>query len=760
LDLNDVFAKAKRNFTEKKKDDFKSIVAAYFVDSSEVNVPANVETNRVQFFHWLMEKRERHVICRVEGTDDVLLIDALMDWSGHVMRAPPVAWNDFSYKATASTCNVEMQIRLQNRSACDVEPHLLTGVFAFPLDGSIHTWNDRISSLFRDADYQWLDVSDGDLKSPVSVLALGDVPSSNVLPCCWSSRGIENMLLHPTCVLWFVENEFEVATDAFRDIFQTMSDNFFGESGLDSHTIVSCAKKAGPGWMDWHKISFEESKRPHYGDMIGFLKSVIDRVFAAGNTVGSAMLVFFEFFCEVCVVSNIVKEQKDAVKKMLPKYASIFDLISKGCADAGLFQQQLQQIAGASSMFLLEHALMDNEQASVILSQRKVPTSLVPKEARIAFWDRNKPPASLVNPGPAFFTYAFPRFLSFLNSLCCANGISASITAASRSCVSAVFAVLCATPFGMLDDALVQRQGLNSILFRSKTATPCSGYVPRSGGSNCFVCEQPGHCHVLKHDRQGETVEQTQFMRVACRVGSMGWRSHRLMQLVHGTTHLGAAFDESGVATSQQSYRQHLRQHVFGAHPSGSDGVACEQCARKCLALDSLPQIVVEEVRRLQQERRAAFQSLIDAIDLHFSPRFPPSRAGGSDSGQSNSHQEPPQQQMQQQQQQQQPPQQQQQSTVPSSSPSSTLPGPVAAVPVLASGASLDLLACQLFRINLSNDGDVLAQLSSRLQACGVTLLSELEGMREDDVRATVADAKLNPLQFKKLFDAVSKAKP
>jgi hypothetical protein len=107
--------------------------------------------------------------------------------------------------------------------------------------------------------------------------------------------------------------------------------------------------------------------------------------------------------------------------------------------------------------------------------------------------------------------------------------------------------------------------------------------------------------------------------------------------------------------------------------------------------------------------------------------------------------------------------QQQQQSTVPSSSPSSTLPGPVAAVPVLASGASLDLLACQLFlqfRINLSNDGDVLAQLSSRLQACGVTLLSELEGMREDDVRATVADAKLNPLQFKKLFDAVSKAKP
>jgi hypothetical protein len=32
--------------------------------------------------------------------------------------------------------------------------------------------------------------------------------------------------------------------------------------------------------------------------------------------------------------------------------------------------------------------------------------------------------------------------------------------------------------------------------------------------------------------------------------------------------------------------------------------------------------------------------------------------------------------------------------------------------------------------------------------------------MSIDDVRATVAGANLNPLQFKKLFDAVSKPKP
>ena len=214
LDLGAVFAKAKQKFSEKKKEEFKSIVAAYFANSSEVDAAADVVSSRMHFFQWLMEKRETHVVCRVEGTDDVLLVDALMDWSQHVIRSPPVVWNDFSYKARASASRVEMQIRLGNIPA--IEPHLRTGVYAFLLDGSVHTWNDRISSLFRDADYQWMDVVDGDLKLPVSVLASGTQPSSSVCSRCWSSRGIENMLLHPTCVLWLVRNQPDVAANGFR----------------------------------------------------------------------------------------------------------------------------------------------------------------------------------------------------------------------------------------------------------------------------------------------------------------------------------------------------------------------------------------------------------------------------------------------------------------------------------------------------------------------------------------------------------------
>jgi hypothetical protein len=232
----------------------------------------------------------------------------------------------------------------------------------------------------------------------------------------------------------------------------------------------------------------------------------------------------------------------------------------------------------------------------------------------------------------------------------------------------------------MEDDADVRHEGLNSMLFRSNTATPCSGYVPRPGGEMCLQCEQPDDCHVLKHDCQRcDTVSEMQFMRVACRVGSMGWDSHPLMQLVHGVKHLGSNVAESGVvsgflestvALSQLSYRQHLHQHIFGANPAPRDFVPCQICANKSLALDSLPQVVRDEVERLQRERREEFQGFIGAIDGHFAPKSPPANTDGSVPAESIAR---PQTQLQ---------QQQGTESVPSSA--STLPAPVPSSPAPA----------------------------------------------------------------------------
>jgi hypothetical protein len=68
---------------------------------------------------------------------------------------------------------------------------------------------------------------------------------------------------------------------------------------------------------------------------------------------------------------------------------------------------------------------------------------------------------------------------------------------------------------------------------------------------------------------------------------------------------------------------------------------------------------------------------------------------------------------------------------------------------------ALDALARELSnKTTISNSHDVLVELSARLQACGVSTLSDLKGMCREDMRASVSDAQLTPLQFTKLFHA------
>ena len=289
----------------------------------------------------------------------------------------------------------------------------------------------------------------------------------------------------------------------------------------------------------------------------------------------------------------------------------------------------------------MEEAVMNNEQASMILHSQGGPPSRVPKDAKAAFWERNKPLATPVSAGHAGFVHAFPQFLCFLNNLYCTDKVDSGIQEASRACLCSVFRVLCATPFAMEDDEYVRREGLNCILFRSSTGTPCAGFAPLSQGDLCMCCQQPQACHVLKYNGRGDSSTEIQFLRVACRVGSMGWDSHPLMQLVHGSKHLGSSFDERSVAASQSSYRQHLQHHVFAAHPSRSDAAACDMCARKSLEVESLPQVVRDEVERLQQQRRAECQAVIDVIDRCFAPS-PRANAGGTQAAVGTSLQQQP----------------------------------------------------------------------------------------------------------------------
>jgi hypothetical protein len=206
----------------------------------------------------------------------------------------------------------------------------------------------------------------------------------------------------------------------------------------------------------------------------------------------------------------------------------------------------------------------------------------------------------------------------------------------------------------------------------------------------------------------------------------MGWDSHSLMELVHENRHLGKSFDQPGIAASQTIYRQHLHQHVFGAHPSGRDFKACDLCSKKCLALESLPQIVRDEAMRLQRERKHHFQGLIDAIDRHFVPRYVPTTASGSNARKGSL-------------------QQQQVGAALDFSP----------IPVLLS-ANADSLALKLREIQLSDDASVLADMSANLRRNGIMDLQDLRGLTKEELQEEVSALNLKRVQLNKLFDAVS----
>ena len=68
----------------------------------------------------------------------------------------------------------------------------------------------------------------------------------------------------------------------------------------------------------------------------------------------------------------------------------------------------------------------------------------------------------------------------------------------------------------------------------------------------------------------------------------------------------------------------------------------------------------------------------------------------------------------------------------------------------------LDALAQRLRTVGLSTDPAVLADMSAKLQKDGTINLEDLKGLSEEDMKASVAALNLKPVQFNKLFKAVS----
>jgi hypothetical protein len=388
-----------------------------------------------------------------------------------------------------------------------------------------------------------------------------------------------------------------------------------GPLGEKNHSIFTAARNSGPGWMGWHKLTLDQMNSSEHAPMKSFLQQVISMSLRPGNSVASSMLVLFDMFVEACAVPENDKAQKKEFDGIHLKYATLFACLSQG-------QLNSPNLLGPEHPFSgLESALTSSDEASLILRQsipgQKDAKFKVSKDARTAFWKRNESPENFCN--------SFPRFVCFMHSLCCVKDVDGDIRKASLACVSAVFRALCASVFGLQDEVDLD-EGINSIMLTCSSSM-CTGYFPRSdsllpsGGGACLCCNQPHAEHLLRHTgrvSQGNSDAELQFMRLVCRVGSMGWDSHSYMNLVHGDGHLGGQFNKDNVGPKQSSFSQHLCLNIFGAYPSGDDPATCELCRSQSLVERELPEGVQREVQYLRQERAKELLGLVAAVDAHF----------------------------------------------------------------------------------------------------------------------------------------------
>jgi hypothetical protein len=544
-------------------------------------------------------------------------------------------WNDFSY--THSGTQVQMQIRAQNVP----DNTFQTGICEFPMcavkgaDGKsfgklIQDWIPRYVAA-DEAKCRLIDIVDGDLNAPIGEQGPIRVNFSSYVSYFWRRRAIENMLLPSTCPLWFVlsEDHRALANSKFREVFQRIFMNFFGDSAPPVQRITGWSRliwsrtrnvAAGPGWMGWHsRLLPEQLKTPEYVAMQAFLLTVIRGISSQSSHVSApSVLVLYELFCRVDRCND-----DTAIIGIFQNCEEFFGCLSDFEARfPGLKSDNSDPFECTS----VDNRYLEFAQAKTILfscgqtlqfSHPNLATA-----ARTNYFDRNK-----TNPND--FLLRFPQFIAFLNRVCCVDSVEPElfqkIRVASLQFIRDVFKVICAAVFDLDDALLEQLQGgsISHILLTCETNRDCEGYLPRTDSKACMSCDKSGGDHVLRfklnhadcrvdayNSSSAEShpdVSSFIFSKLVCRVGCMGWDSHDYMKLVHGSTHLGEEFHPDFIEKTRESYRKHL-----------SPEVTCDSCLKCSIPIDALREHLRNEVELLNGQCRKELESFVIKLKANF----------------------------------------------------------------------------------------------------------------------------------------------
>ena len=535
--------------------------------------------NSQDFNDWIRSPlSSKKVVCRVEGTDDVMFLHVLLSFceSGFEKKASKDSvWSDFTYTLPG---NKELRLCAEKLIAAmqDTATNGPQGVLEQQFSLDLDTIQAGVQLFASKTDLTWFGISDNDLKVS-SIQTLGTISKNQkVFQHVWQfGRAIENYLLPSSSPVAMLSMNPEAAKSLTCEVFQTLSLHFFPATAtaldVSIHNPKDITSTVGCGWMKWADYSANGIR-----DLVSKNKS-------------AEMLKEFA----TTLLAKLPERIKGSLMQLLPLRSEIVKLY-RGRTDQRERNSRFKSV-------------IENYK-----SARWVDETILPD---------------------ADLWTILPEMLSF-----CASIVASKLRDNNTKLVDDCLSVMSAAQHALVDiffsyNAVGSTMSPQCLMF---TNTKCPNgliclTVPNNPkckvnsltwfGVCCANCGRPAEQHELavshKELQEFREGQHEHFVRALCRIGSIGWHPHHYMAFVHSErAHRGnlASFKQEMFAESLSKYEQHFTSLCFCAAST-----SCLQCKpyslkKCCKHLACYREAIALEVNALQSSRRLELEHLMRAL--------------------------------------------------------------------------------------------------------------------------------------------------
>jgi hypothetical protein len=507
------------------------------------------------FLEWAISPPEkpasRKVVCRVEGSDDVLLLHALFKLKMQCLKRVPASWKEFSYSCDSAVVKIRDRKVLVANEEFDVSSfHRVRS-----LQGMAKLKNKKENPDFE---LRWMNVDDHDLNA-FETRARHPDRANDMRMFTWRwGRAIENYLLPVTAPAALYMQGDSAASKLTAEVFVAIARRFFpvvsemeSQKGrLCGHLALKWNDLIGSGW----KACLSQQK---WGSL---LHSADVRVHLDPDT-KSAAESLRNFSIELLGVAALLVVKHDVVYGSRGSRADEW-LVHMAAVRSEVRQGKYDVLSARANVEKVDWKRACMTMLALPAAKTNIPLNRGDADDS-ALW------------------FNLPAVCSFLANVCSCKWLgdvlgnhadAASLKQAAASVLNLIQHALCVLLLGC-DPAYCAPQSM----LLSTTECPC--FLPLVGCegnagdkqkkigkcaiTRCFHCGRDGTLHALRQHRPSSP-PPLDFLVELCRVGSVGWEAHAYMEAVHGRTHLGVEFTAAHISESHRLYEQYLSALLFG----------------------------------------------------------------------------------------------------------------------------------------------------------------------------------------------------